>query len=215
MHTRIRVVLFSWLLLLSAGASGQHADYTIGPWRLGMSPSEVTNFKAHGPYSPVRTTGGLETRRAKLDRGRTNVSFVFDGDRLDYIQVWYFEGKRYKGARAAALEVFDLFTARFGGASVPGVAVNGAEKLTRADAEIVLDRVLGTSAELGKKMAREGKGYGTFRFDLVPATQPPGSKLVGQFGYSTRHDTYYVFLFQDDPSKPDRRVRSNIHVEAL
>ncbi|MGQ0801188.1 MAG: hypothetical protein ACT4NL_13910 [Pseudomarimonas sp.] len=179
-----------------------------------MTPFEVESFKSHGPYLPVPITGGLETHRAKLDRGRTNVSFVFDGDRLDYIQVWYFEGRQYRRARAATLEIFDLFAGRFGGASIPGIKVNGTDQLQRDDLEVMLDRVLGTSAELGSRMAKEGKGYGIFQFNIVPATQPSASKLTGQFGYSTRHDTYYVFLFQDDKSKPDRRVQANIQVEA-
>lgn len=215
MFTCIRNFVFLGLLLLACQTTAQVADYTIGPWRLGMTPSEVSSFTSDGPYLPVTITGGLETRRAKLERGRSNVSFVFEADRLAYIQVWYYEGKRYKRASDAALELFDLFAERFGGASVPGITVNDDERLQRADFQALLDRVLGTSAELGNRLANEGKGYGTFRFDLVPARQPPGSKLTGQFAYSTRHNTYYVFLFQDDPRRPDRRVESNIHIEPL
>lgn len=190
------------------------AEFAVGPWRLGMTRAEVASFTSHGPFLEVQATGGLETQGAKLDRGRTNVSFVFEQDRLDYIQVWFYEGDSYRKARPAVLELFDLFAERFGGASVPGIMVNNSERLDRIGFEAFLDRVLGTSADLGQRMAKEDKGLGLFRFDLVPSGQPTGSKITGQFGYSTRFDTYYVFLFQDDPGKPDRRVESNVHIEA-
>lgn len=202
------------LLLASLPSRAQLAEFNVGPWRLGMTRAEVAGFSSEGPYLEVPATGGLETKGAKLDRGRTNVSFVFEDDRLDYIQVWYYEGSRYKKARSAVLEVFDLFTERFGGASIPGITVNDSERLDRKGLEVMLDRVLGTSADLGRRMAEKGNGLGLFRFDLVPSSQPVGSKITGQFGYSTRFDAYYVFLFQDDPSKPDRRVETNIYVEA-
>jgi hypothetical protein len=205
-------VLVLMLSLLSLPAIA--AEFTLGPWRLGMSREEVQSFAEHGPYKDVAVTGGLETFNAHVLGGRKNVSFVFDDAGLEYIQLWGYEGADYKSAKAAVLELFDLFVKDYGGAEVPGVNVSGQASLDRASMEVLLDRILGTAKDLGKKEAKERTVMLLF-FDMKPKRQPEGSRLHSQWGYHSKFDTFYVFLYQDREDAPERSVGSNVRLEAL
>lgn len=52
-------------------------------------------------------------------------------------------------------------------------------------------------------------------FDMKPMQQPQGSHLHSQWGYNSRYDTFYVFLYQDRNDVPERKVPSTIRLEAL
>jgi len=205
--------LFLMLSLFSLPALA--AEFTLGPWRLGMSRQEVQSFAEHGPYEDVAVTGGLETHNANLDGRKTNVSFVFDDGGLRYIQVWGYEGADYVSAKNAVLDVFDLFIEDYGGVEVPGVTVSGPAGLDRDAMEVLLDRVLGTAKEIGEKTANDQKAAMLLFFDMKPKRQPEGSRLHSQWGYHSRFDTFYVFLYQDREDAPERRVTSNVQLEAL
>lgn len=179
-----------------------------------MSREEVTSFSRFGPFDPVQVTGGLETQNALVNGEKTTVSFVFSDDQLDYIQVRKYEGSDYGAARDAALELFDEFGRMFGGASIPGVTVEGQNGLDRDAFSVVVDRVLGTAKELSAQWEKDGR-VGTFMFDLVPNANSGDTRLQGRFGYSGRFKTYYVFLFEDRAEAPERRVNSNVTVEDL
>lgn len=208
---KLSLVILSLVFCFSAVAE----DFRVGPWRLGMSREKVQSFREYGPYGPVAVTGGLETHNAVLDGKQKNVSFVFDDEGLRYIQVWEYEGSDYEAAQNAVLEVFDSFVASYGGAEIPGVEVSGPAGLDRQAMEVLVGRVLGTAKELGQKTAEEQKAAMVLFFDMKPKMQPEHSRLHSQWGYHARFDTFYVFVYQDRADAPERRVPSNIRLEAL
>jgi hypothetical protein len=205
------------LFILAAGFcfSATAAEFDVGPWRLGMSREQVRSFAEYGPYEPVAVTGGLETHNALLSGERKNVSFVFDDQGVAYIQVWEYEGSDYESAKRAVLEVFDSFVASYGGAEIPGIDVSGPSGLDRGAMEVVLSRVLGTAREIAQKTAKEQKAAMVLFFDMKPKEQPEDSRLHSQWGYHARFDTFYVLVFQDRTEAPERRVPSNVRLEAL
>jgi hypothetical protein len=211
----LRIVLFCVLLSLVGVSSAAIAPYNIGPWRLGMSREEVTSFAENGPYEKVAVTGGYETRNAAIAENKTAVSFVFRNDKLDFIQVWRYEGKSFEEAKNAILKLFDEMTGQFGGATIPHIDVKGPHGFDHRAMKAVLERTLGTAPDLSEKWEKENGTVGTFMFDLVPQSQPEGSRLQGQFGYSGRYHTYYVFLFQDRADAPERSVKANVSLERL
>ena len=172
--------------------------------------------KKFGPYRDVPVTGGLETTHGRFMERKATISFVFDeSESLEYMQVWLYEGSSFRKAKKEALRVFDLFASQLGGASVPGIEVNGSSQMDRDGFSVVLDKVLGQAPELGEKFKRERQVVATTTIDLVPQRQPGGAKLTGQFVHSSRYETYYVFIFQDLAAAPDRRAKSNVYLEKL
>ena len=184
--------------------------YAIGPWQLGMPKAQVTSFADFGPYLPVESTGGVETYNAMVDGKKTNVSFVFDKDALQYIQVWKYEGGDAAVAQKAVLDLFDMFQKSYGGATIDGVDVNNGAPLTHDAVVAVLTKILGTAHELGDKFHREHNATMTFVFDMHPNRQPAGSQLDGEFAYASRYDTFYVFLYQDLPNAPVRHQKATV-----
>ena len=215
MSSCLRKALLAGLVAVAWSASCFAAEFSFGPWRLGMSRDQVRSFTEYGPYERVGVTGGLEIHDADIDGKKGTVSFVFDEHGLSYIQVWYYEGSGYELAKKAVLEVFDLFTQRFGGVEVPGVKVSGRADLSRQDMDALLTRVLGTAKELGQKTGKEQKAAMLLFFDLKPKRQPDGSRLHSQWGYHSQFDTFYVFLYQDRADAPERKIESNIQLEPL
>ena len=188
-------------------------EYEIGPWRLGMSREEVSSFDAFGPYTAVEATGGIETENGTFEGNRRNVSFVFAEETLDFIQVWNYEGQVADVAKQRVLEIFDLFHDRFGGAEVENIEVAGQSRLDRGAMSAVLDKIIGTARELAADLRNEEGVEMTIMFDMIPASQPDGSRLHSMWGYSSRFDTFYVFLFQDPVDAPARRVEANVTTE--
>jgi hypothetical protein len=211
----MRFLLCTILLILSQVAVSQEA-FRIGPWEIGDTREKVLEATRYGPFEPVVATGGLETHRARFLDSRVTVSFGFDAsDHVEYIQVWLYEGASFRRAKKEALRIFDLFEAQFGGATMPGIEVNASSSLDRGSLGVVLDRVLGQAPKLGAKFKRENQVVATTVLDLVPHLQPSNAKLTAQLVHTSRHDTFFIFLFLDPPSAPDRRVESNVHLEKL
>ena len=199
------------LLIPWSGATA--APYETGPWRLGMTRAQVASFAEYGPYENVAATGGLEVRNAQLNGRKSGVSFVFENDRLDFIQIWKYEGKDFREAKQAVLDVFDEMTEKFGGASVLHLDIKGPQGHDRDALSFFLDKTLSTAPALSDKWQKEKGVVATFRFDLVPASQPEGTRLHARFMYAGRFHVFYVFLFQDRSDAPERAVESNIALE--
>jgi hypothetical protein len=103
-------LLFGWLAPLSAAQRVEG----YGPWRFGMKHDEVLAVEAHGPYTPVHSTGGLETKNGPF-RGETrNISFAFTTAGLWYIQIWAYQGTDYEHAVKELHGVYRYLIETFG-----------------------------------------------------------------------------------------------------
>jgi hypothetical protein len=208
-------LLLFFLVLASQFAFAQE-NYPIGPWRLGDTRAQVVSHAEFGPYTAVAVTGGVETTKAKFLGQPANVSFVFDAsNRLDYIQVFVYEGASATKATEAALRVHDHFVKDLGGASVTGVKTNGSEAIDRAGMELLLDRVFVAVPKTAEDLKKTKGMVLAATFDLVPKSQPSDSKIVSQLVYSSRHDMFGVFVFQDRKDRSDRRAKSMFFADKL
>lgn len=190
------------------------ADFNFGDWRLGMSKKEVKQVYSLAPFTPVEVTGGFETS-FKVFENTVPVSFVFENETLVYIQAFAYEGSDFSAAKRAAMSVLELFSSKFGGATIHGIKLNEDPWLSEETASFVLDRVLGTAPELSAKFKKEDSTIALFTFDASPKMQPENSKIHAKFVYSSRFETFYVFLFQDLIGSPERTAKAAIELEKL
>jgi hypothetical protein len=112
---KAKSLLPTLLLALMAGATAD-AQQVIGygPWRFGMSKAEVEEVKEFGPYTPVASTKGLETKKGPFVGEDRNVSFVFGPGGLSHIQVWVYEGRSYEEAVRQFYRAYQHLTDNFG-----------------------------------------------------------------------------------------------------
>ena len=210
---------FLWIAALlliaipvASAADSENADFFISPWRLGMTRAQVVAEKEFGPYKPVQVTGGVETFDAQFDGKKTNVSFVFDDvGTLSYIQVWKYEGPEFDKALKAPEDVFDLFTNRFAGARIFGV--NDSKVLGKGEFKATVIALLGRAPTAFSKLQGEQGIASTMTLDLMPNEQPANSMLHSQLIYSSRFESYYIFLYQDLPNAPSRQAGAMINTE--
>jgi ketosteroid isomerase-like protein len=92
----------------------------VGPFRFGMTRDEVSRVRDCEPYSPVAVTGGLECPHYRFDDREMNISFLFAGERLQRIQLWYYEGESAGEAREAIGRVIGFLQQTTGGATISG-----------------------------------------------------------------------------------------------
>lgn len=104
------------LLIALAGFTLQTDEAILGygEWRFGMTPDEVRAVASASPYTPVATTGGLETAGGSFRGRQTNVSFIFGPRGLQVIQVWAYEGKDFDDALAALHDVYEVLSEKVG-----------------------------------------------------------------------------------------------------
>ena len=86
----------------------------VGAYRFGMTRAEVSRVPDCQPYTPVQVTGGLECPSYVFEGQEMNISFLFGGDRLRRIQLWYYEGESEAEARGAVGKVLEYLN-RVGG----------------------------------------------------------------------------------------------------
>jgi hypothetical protein len=200
--------VFLLALLLAVGPALAEEDVGMGPWRLGMTKEQVVAFAELGPYQDLGAT--VETGEAKFAGRKVTAKFTFGEDAVRAIEVRTYEGKDWRKAQEAALEVFDHFAAAYGGANVKDVA----DKIDRKELEKILLQTLGSAEEMNKRYARDGSGM-TLAFDMVPLRQPAESRLHCKWVYVGKSDTYFVYLYQDRRGAPSRDAADNILIEKL
>ena len=57
-----------------------------------MTRDEVRRVPDCEPYTQVAVTGGLECPHYRFDDREMNISFIFAGEHLRRIQLWYYAG---------------------------------------------------------------------------------------------------------------------------
>ena len=192
------------------------ASCAFGPWALGMSRDEIRALVEAGPYTDVPETGGFETRNARaFGAANANVSFVFGESGLNYMMLFHYEGKDYKAAKAALLALFDEFQANYGGAVLEDFKVEGPQGAAALDHQVLadlLEQVLGEAKAVGERALRDQNASVSMMFDLEPLQQPCANRVHVQWGYHSKHDTYYVLVFQDRHDAPLRSIDRNFRL---
>ena len=246
----VMCVLFALVTSGSPAAAAElPASCSLGPWQLGMSRAQVSDFAAFGPYTDVWETGGVETQHAPADaaplltakggtakggtakgdmarpdpaqtdatgaqRAGANVSFVFDSAGLKYMLHFKYEGRDYKAAKSALLDVFDEFQRNYGGATLEDFTVQGPAAGAQFDHQVLsdlLEQVLGEAHAVGERAMKDQQASVSMMFDLAPKQQPCVTRVHEQWGYNSKYETYYVLLYHDrkdaDPRSIDKNFR--------
>jgi len=93
----------------------------VGGFRFGMSRAEVSRVPDCQPYTNVSSTGGIECPNYLFNGRKMNISFLFNGDALRRIQLWFYNGESETEAREAIGFVIDHLRKVGGGARVNGL----------------------------------------------------------------------------------------------
>jgi hypothetical protein len=206
---RTRKPAFLWALLLAAIPAIAQEDPGFGPWRLGMSKEQVVAFVEQGPYNDV-AAGNVETASATFAANKVKATFVFGAAGLATIKLHNYEGSDWREAHKFALQVFDQFKAKHGGANVKEVSDN----IDREALDLILRQTLGTAETMNKVYTPKGQ-YLLQTFDMVPMKQPAEGRLHCQWTYDGKSNTYSVFVYLDLPRAPKRDVAENDQIKKL
>ena len=106
----IVLIIFALASMLTAGQ--QSGAPAVGEYRLGMTRDQVRAVSSCAPYKTVPATKGLECPNFILGKLKMNISFVFDGDALSRIQLWFHEGPSEADARKATAGMLAYLSAR-------------------------------------------------------------------------------------------------------
>jgi hypothetical protein len=124
-HPAVSGIVTAFLIALTPLAAGDAVLYAqrpaaappartpaFGDYQFGMTRGEVRRIRACSPYQYVAGTGGLECPNLTLGTRTMNISFVFKGDALSRIQLWFYEGPTESAARKATDEMLDFMAKR-------------------------------------------------------------------------------------------------------
>ena len=177
MRNLARIFLFLGVVKFASGAVEG-----FGPWRFGMSKADVTAITKFGPYSDVRSTGGVETWNAVWNGQKTNTSFVFSGGALVKIQIWVYEGKDEEKALDAWVSVAASLQKDFGDVDLNGTPAPSGEGSAK------------TIRSFMKKALAESARDSVVKVQMGPRTMPPGAVVFSSFFRHPQHG-FYVFLY--------------------
>lgn len=157
-----------------------------GPWKFGMTKSDVSNVQGYAPYSEVQATGGLETANGEWAGKRKYVSFIFDGRGLSRIQVWAYEGPNINDAGESWREAYEYLNKNFGEIEVPQI-VQAASSLP-ANSQAL---------SLAAKAHVDSVG----KVQMAPKAMPDGQSIFSSFMKSNVQGKpyYYVFVYYSRP----------------
>lgn len=198
-----------WALLLAAFPLLAQEDPGVGPWRLGMTKEEAVAIAERGPYNDV-SPDSVHTADATFGGRKVKATLTFGATGLASIRFHNYEGKDWQEAHRAALQVYDHFKSKFGGANVKEVTDN----IDREELDLILRQTLGTAETMNKTYAPKGQ-YLVQAFDMVPVKQPAEGRLHAQWMYDGRSNTYSVSVYLDPPGAPKRDVAENDQIKKL
>ena len=187
-------------VLLTSGASA--AELTgFEPWKLGMTREEVLALSSAGPYSPVPSTGGLETRNAQFQGKKVTASFVFGSERLRHIQIWAYEGQDYKDALLAFHEAYSYLSENFGPLHSDSSKISAGLALQALDQLIPSEFRTGTSkSELGELQQKGSMQAQIYKFHIHAQEPPAGAEVYASLLHSPQIGWYWVFVYFKTPA---------------
>lgn len=192
------LLLLGWIAPLSA----EQRVEGYGPWRLGMKPEEVQAVSAHGPYTPVYSTGGLETKNGPF-RGETrNVSFVFGPAGLYHLQIWAYEGKDFDEAAKEFFGVYRHLVETFGPVhndGEPWPADLDLEALKSCIPQSFRQGAAAPGEFIEKLQAQGSTQLQMLKLHLHPQQPIEGAVVYGSLLYAPKLPGYWVFLYYKLP----------------
>lgn len=205
--TLIHILLLATTLGASVAAAQEVDGY--GPWRFGMSKADVQAVEKFGPYTPVASTDGLETKNGPFMGESRNVSFVFGLGGLSQIQIWLYEGHSYDEAVKEFYRAYKHLVENFGPVHQDGNPWP-ADLTAEAFAERIPQEYRRASSS-PEGFVDELKTKGSAQVDvsklhLHPQKPVRGAEVYGSFLHSQKLGTYWVFLYYKVPAGQDHRV---------
>ena len=187
-------------ILLASGAPAAEVN-GFEPWKLGMTREEVLALASAGPYSPVSSTGGLETRNAQFQGKKVTASFVFGSEGLRHIQIWAYEGQDYKDALLAFHDAYSYLSEKFGSLRSDESEISSGLALQALDELIPAEFRTGTTrSELGE-LQQKGSIQAQFhKFHLQPQEPPAGAEVYASLSHSPQLGFYWVFVYFKTPA---------------
>jgi hypothetical protein len=165
-------------------------------WRFGMSQEEVAAVSGLGPYTPVATTGGLETANGRFRGKQVTVSFVFGAAGLRQIQVWAYEGGDLQEAIAAFHGAFLYLSETFGPLRSGSAPVQPNLTLAELDQKVPPEFRTGAGrSELGQIADKGSIQAQIHKLHLHPQTPPAGAEVYASLIHSPEIGSYWVFVY--------------------
>lgn len=152
----------------------------VGGFLFGMSRNEVSRVGDCQPYTNVSRTGGIECPNYAFDGRKMNISFLFAGDELKRIQLWFYNGESEKDAREALGAVISHLKKSAGGARINGLP----------EVEVTPETVMNVV-----NSARPGPG-GIVQVEI---STPTNSSPEAWFARVGRHQFGYAVMLFADP----------------
>ncbi|HYB52490.1 MAG TPA: hypothetical protein VEG84_01370 [Thermoanaerobaculia bacterium] len=156
-----------------------------GPWRLGMTREEVAAVAEYEPYTPVASTGGLETRNGLFAGQKATVSFIFGEKGLRLIQIWAYEGQSVDEAVSAFFRVYQHLESTCG----------------ELETELGLPEHASASQfhDAVEKALSEVPPRRPAKLQLAPLEKSPGAAVFATFMTQPQVRNVYVFLYYRAP----------------
>lgn len=203
--TRLCTALLLQLLLLwgcIAPLSAAPRVEGYGPWRFGMKPGEVQAVEAHGPYTPVHSTGGLETKNGPFQGETRNVSFVFGLTGLSHIQIWAYQGNDFEQAVKELHGVYRHLVDTFGPVHRDGEPWPADLALDAFKSRIPPEFGKGGSSPstFVEKLQTQGSAQvDMLKLHLHPQQPVEGAQVYGSLIYAPKLTGYWVFVYYKLP----------------
>ena len=208
MNTKDLLPILLLAITLSASAAVAQDVDGYGPWRFGMSKDDVQAVDKFGPYTPVASTEGLETKNGPFMGESRNVSFVFGLGGLSQVQIWLYEGKSYDDAVKAFYQAYKHLVENFG-----PVHQDGNPWPADLTAEAFAERIpqeyrRASSAEnfVEDLKLRGSAQVEITRLHLHPQKPVRGADVFGSLLHGPKLGTYWVFLYYKVPERPVNQV---------
>jgi hypothetical protein len=167
------------LLPLAANGAG------FPPWEFGMSKAKVVSFRTFAPYKSF-SNGDLETYDRPFHGHKANVQFFFNGDRLDRIAVFLYEGTDPKGGIPAWRAAYAALRKDYGKIITPNIRVS-------PTSEPVSPEALAIAAAANADVTGESR--------MLPARQPAGMHVFARlFTGNVQGQKWYYMNIVYDPA---------------
>lgn len=199
MKLRLTIPWVVAVLLSSAAFAGEVRGFE--HWRLGMTRDEVRALSSTGPYSEVRSTGGLETSNAQFQGKKVKASFVFGPEGLGHIQIWAYVGPVYQEALLAFHEAYSYLSENFGALHSENAPIAAGLPLEGLDQLVPGDFRTGTAkSELGELQQKGSIQAQILKFHLHPQQRPTGAEVYASLIHSPQVGSYWVFVYFKSPA---------------